>query len=52
MQFAYTMEVDLTLKVKQMSEMKNHASNPPKKIVVESDDEVQLVKEPSKQHSM
>ena len=51
MQFAYTVEVDLTLKVKQMSEMKNHASNPPKKIVVESD-EVQLVKEPSKQHSM
>ena len=52
MRFAYTMEVDLTLMVKQMSEMKNHASNPPKKIVVESDDEVQLVKEPSKQHSM
>ena len=52
MQFAYAVEVDLTLMVKQMSGMKNHASNPPKKIVVESDDEVQLVKEPSKQHSM
>ena len=51
MQFAYTVEVDLTLMVKQMSEMKNHASNPPKKIVVESDDEVEIVKEPSSEES-
>ena len=51
MQFAYTVEVDLTLKEKQMSEMKNHASNPPKKIVVESDDEVEIVKEPSSEES-
>ena len=51
MQFAYAMEVDLTLKAKQMSEMKDYACNPPKKFVVESDDKVEFVKEPSSEES-
>ena len=51
MQFAYTVEVDPTLKVKQLNEMKNHAFNPPKKITVESDDELEPVKEPSSEDS-
>ena len=51
MQFAYTIEVDLTLKAKQMSEMKEYACNPSKKFVVESDDEVEFVKEPFSEES-
>ena len=51
MRFAYSVEVDITLKVKQMTDMKYHASNPPQKIFVESDDEVEVVKEPSSEDS-